>query len=93
MKKLEHTNFDGYDSKATTAQNLIQFNLVGSKTEFGYVQDIIDTNLYSRNQINYISLGRGTNPRYGNVDDLDPKDHTLIQMHDISEERGSNESY
>ena len=52
---------------------MLQFNLVGPNTEFGYVGDIIDNTKYNNSQIECISRGRGNNNWFGIIDDLNPK--------------------
>ena len=84
---LNANKFAGYDENATPEENLLQFYLSGSDNEYGYVGDL-PNDIYFYHQKYYISLGRGSNPAYGNIDDLCPNKHRYKLMSIISRCRG-----
>ena len=92
--KKNHTNFKGYNPKASVKNNMLQFNLAGANTEHVYVGGIINmVDLYEPDQIRYVSFGRDISTRYKNIDDLDTKRYDHLQMGIIAVGRGSATSF
>ena len=91
--KMIHIDFVGYNKQASVEENLLQFRLVGPNSKLGYVQDIIDKNEHNDEQLPRISLGRGDDDEYGNIDVLDPAKYHDEQMCYISLGCGSSSKY
>ena len=88
----KHILFDGYDPAASVVDNMLQFRLTGPKTEYGYVQDLLDLETLE-SIVMLVSRCRGNDDFYGDISDLNIADYDIEQLSAVAYGRGSNVFY